>query len=166
MTPGQTPSLLADYSIDLPARDVPGLDAVRAAIPPATRIHLGFLDGEDMAARVRAAWAVRRSGFVPVPIIPARRLRSEATFREYLAALRAADAGENVLVVGGDPAQPLGPYADTVSVIGSGLLEEHAVRRVSVAGHPGGTRRSTAVRCGRRWPRRPRRLRGAAWPAA
>jgi methylenetetrahydrofolate reductase (NADPH) len=43
-----------------------------------------------------------------------------------------------VLIVAGDPPEPLGPYPDASSVIGSGLLEEHGVRRVSVAGHPSG----------------------------
>ena len=42
---------------------------------------------------------------------------------EYLAALRAADASESVLVVAGDPAEPEGPYPDAATVIGSRLLE-------------------------------------------
>jgi methylenetetrahydrofolate reductase (NADPH) len=82
--------------------------------------------------------AVKESGFVPVPIISARRLESAGMLREYLAELRAADAVERVLVVGGDPPRPRGPYPDAASVIGSGSLEEHGVREVSVAGHPGG----------------------------
>jgi methylenetetrahydrofolate reductase (NADPH) len=42
------------------------------------------------------------------------------------------------VVVGGDPPQPRGPYADAASVITSGVLEQHGVQEVSVAGHPGG----------------------------
>jgi methylenetetrahydrofolate reductase (NADPH) len=73
-----------------------------------------------------------------VPIIAARRLLSKEMLREYLAALRAADASESVLVVAGDPVQPQGSYPDAATVIGSGLLEEHGVRQASIAGHPGG----------------------------
>lgn len=61
-----------------------------------------------------------------------------ADFSLGLAGLAAADASGSVLVVGGDPDPPRGPYPDTASVIASGLLEEHGVREVSVAGHPGG----------------------------
>jgi methylenetetrahydrofolate reductase (NADPH) len=114
------------------------LDQVRAAIPPGSRVHVGFRDTEDLAMRVGTARAARQSGFMPVPIISARRLESEGTLREFLAALQAAEASGSVLVVGGDPAEPRGPYGDAASVIGSGLPEEYGVRRVSVAGHPGG----------------------------
>jgi hypothetical protein len=69
-----------------------------------------------------------------VPIIAARRLPSQHVFGQYLAALRAADARESLLVVAGDSAQPPGPYLDAASVIGSEMLEKHGVRRASVAG--------------------------------
>lgn len=36
---------------------------------------------------------------------------------QYLAELRSAGASERVVVVGGDPAQPRGPYADAASVV-------------------------------------------------
>lgn len=133
-----TAALLADCSLDLIWRDLDGLEQVRTVIPPGTRLHVGFFDDEDLAMRQRTVRAVRRSGLVAVPIIAARRLRSEEMLSELLAMLRAEGASESVLIVGGDPPQPLGPYPDATSVIGSGLLEEHGVRRVSVAGHPAG----------------------------
>lgn len=36
-----------------------------------TRVRVGFVDTGDLATRVVAARAVRRSGFVPVPVIAA-----------------------------------------------------------------------------------------------
>jgi methylenetetrahydrofolate reductase (NADPH) len=150
MVNGQISSaLLTDFSLGVTGKEIGGLDRSRAAIPPGTRVHVGFQDSEDTATRVKAARAVRRSGFVPVPIIAARRLLSEAALREYLDGLRAAGASESVLIVAGDPQQPRGPYPDAASVIGSGLLEEYGVRRVSVAGHPGG---HPAVASGVLWP--------------
>lgn len=132
-------ALLADVSLDiLRWEEVDALPRARGVIPPGTRLHIGFLESEDLAKRVATARAIGRSGFVPVPIIAARRLRTEGMLREYLAELRTAGASETVVVVGGDPAQPRGPYPDAASVIGSGILEEHGVREVSVAGHPDG----------------------------
>jgi methylenetetrahydrofolate reductase (NADPH) len=43
-----------------------------------------------------------------------------------------------VFVVGGDPAQPAGPYPDSLTVIQSGLLQKYGVREVSIAGYPEG----------------------------
>jgi len=131
-------ALLADFSLGVASKETGELAGTRSLIPPGTRVHVGFVDSEDMAMRVSTARAVRQSGFVPVPVIAARRLRSEAMLREYLAWLLASGASGSVLVVAGDPAQPRGPYPDAISVIGSGVLEEYGVREASVAGHPGG----------------------------
>ena len=131
-------ALLADYSLGAAWKEIGELDPARAIIPPGTRLFIGFRDDSDLAKRVSTARAIRRAGFVPVPIIAARRLLSEGMLREYLAALRGVDAIQSVLVVGGDPEPPRGPYPDAASVIGSGLLESRGVREATVAGHPGG----------------------------
>lgn len=131
-------ALLAGVSLGVRWKETGALERAGALIPPGTRLHVGFVDSEDTAMRVGTARAIRQSGFVPVPIIAARRLQSEAMLREYLAGLRAVGGTGSVLVVGGDPEPPRGPYPDAGSVIGSGILEEHGVREVSVAGHPGG----------------------------
>lgn len=135
---GSARALLAAFSLGVTWHDVRELEQARAVIPPGTRVHVGFVESEDIAMRLAAVRAVRRFGYVPVPIIAARRLRSEEMLRAYLADLRVAGASESVLVVGGDPVHPRGPYPDAASVIGSGVLEGYGVRRVSVAGHPAG----------------------------
>ncbi|MCL2396182.1 MAG: hypothetical protein FWC87_16040 [Acidimicrobiaceae bacterium] len=131
-------ALLADWSTDLSGRDVPGIEQARPFIPPGTRVYVGFLGREDFPMRVAAARAARRCGFVPVPIIAARRLASEDALRGYLTDLASEAAVTSVMVVGGDPATPLGPYDDAASVIGTGLLEEHGVAEVSIPAYPGG----------------------------
>jgi len=105
--------LLTDFSPGMTGKEVGELEQARAVIPPGTRVHVGFVDSEDLATRLSAAEAVRGSGLVPVPVIAARRLRSEGMLREYLSGLRAADASDCVLVVAGDPAQPRGPYGSS-----------------------------------------------------
>ena len=130
--------LLEDFSLEMTGQDVQNLEEARAAIPPGTRIHVTFLEHEDLQMRRRAAQAVKRSGFVPVPHISARRLQSRAMLEEFLAALQADGTGENVLVVGGDPSRAHGPYGDALAVIQSGLLQRHGVRHASVSGYPEG----------------------------
>jgi methylenetetrahydrofolate reductase (NADPH) len=119
-------------------KDVPKLEEARGTIPPGTRINVTFLGNEDLRMRLNAARAVKRFGFVPVPHISARRLPSQAALEEFLAALQADDTGDNVFVVGGDPARPQGPYADSLAVIRSGLLQKYGVRHVGVSGYPEG----------------------------
>ena len=131
-------SVLDDFSMEMTGKDVARLEAAAAVIPPGTRIHITFLENEDLGMRVDAAAAVRRLGFTPVPHISARRIKSRAELEEFLSALRAADASEYVFAVGGDPAVPLGPYEDSLALIESGVFWQYGVRHISIGGYPDG----------------------------
>lgn len=85
------------------AKDLGELESAGAVIPPGARVHVGFVDAGDLATRVSTARAIKRSRFMPVPVIAARRLRSGAMLQEYLDALQAAGASGSVLVVADDP---------------------------------------------------------------
>lgn len=119
-------------------KDVPGLEEAAAVIPQGTKVNVTFLGNEDLQMRVAAAKAVKDLGFVPVPHISARRLHSQAELEEFLGALQEVGATEHVFAVGGDPAEPDGPYPDSLSVIQTGLLQKYGVREVSIAGYPEG----------------------------
>ncbi|MEV6482103.1 methylenetetrahydrofolate reductase [Streptomyces sp. NPDC051576] len=131
-------SLLEDFSLEMTGKDVPKLEEARDSIPQGTRINVTFLGNENLQMRLEAARAVKRLGFVPVPHISARRLGSRADFEQFLAGLRDDGTSDNVFVVGGDPTHPEGPYADSLSLIETGLLQEYGVRHVSVSGYPEG----------------------------
>lgn len=130
--------LMKDFSLEMTGKDVPALNEARTLIPGGTRINVTFLGNEDLEMRVAAARAARELGFVPVPHISARRLQSKEVLQEFLGRLREFDAVEHVLAVGGDPAQPEGPYNDSLALIRSGLLQEFGVREVGIGGYPEG----------------------------
>jgi len=130
--------LVHDFSLEMTGKDVPGLQEAEHAIPRGTKINVTFLGNEDLDMRVTAAKAVRDLGFVPVPHISARRLRSQDQLEEFLGRLQEVGATEHVFAVGGDPATPEGPYDSSLAVIRSGLLAKYGVREVSIAGYPEG----------------------------
>ena len=131
-------TVLDDFSMEMTGKDVAKVENAASVIPPGTRINVTFLENEDLAMRVSAAAAVMRLGFTPVPHISARRIKSQEMLEEYLTALRDIGASENVLVIGGDPTVPMGPYEESLAVIESGLLQEYGVKHVSMGGHPSG----------------------------
>jgi len=130
--------LIRDFSLEMTGKDVPGLEEAREVIPAGTKVNVTFLGNEDLEMRVAAAKAVKDSGFVPVPHISARRLGSQGQLEEFLGRLQEVGASEHVFCVGGDPAQPEGPYPDALSVIRTGILQRYGVREVSIAGYPEG----------------------------
>ena len=132
------PDLLADYSLEMTAKDLDALDQAAELIAPGAQISITFLPNEGPQARVAAATAVRRLGFTPMPHISARRLKSEDDLRSYLEALRQAVAPDRVFVVAGDPPHPEGPYEDALAVIRSGLLEAYGISHVGISGYPEG----------------------------
>ena len=141
-TPAANPAaalrLLDGFSLEMTGKDVPGLEEARHAIPAGTKINVTFLGNEDLDMRVAAAKAVKDLGFVPVPHISARRLKSQDQLEEFLGRLQEVGATEHVFSVGGDPAEPEGPYPDSLSLIRTGLLPKYGVREVSIAGYPEG----------------------------
>jgi methylenetetrahydrofolate reductase (NADPH) len=131
-------TVLDDFSMEMTGKDVAKVENAASVIPQGTRINVTFLENEDLAMRVSAAAAVKRLGFTPVPHISARRLKSQDMLEEYLTALRDIGASDNVLVIGGDPTVPMGPYDESLAVIESGLLQQYGVKHISMGGHPSG----------------------------
>ena len=131
-------TVLDDFSMEMTGKDVAKVENAAGVIPPGTRINVTFLENEDLTMRVSAAAAVKRLGFTPVPHISARRLKSQEMLEEYLTALRDIGASDNVLIIGGDPTVPMGPYEESLAVIESGLLQQYGVKHISIGGHPSG----------------------------
>jgi len=131
-------TLLNDFSLEMTGKDAGKLEEARGNIPPGTRINVTFLENEEPRMRLEAIKAVKRFGYVPVAHISARRLRSREMLEEYLSALAAEDAAENVLIIAGDPVEPLGPFEDALAVIKSGVLQQYGVRNIGVGGYPEG----------------------------
>lgn len=129
---------MQNFSLEMTGKDVPGLQEAAPLIPAGTKVNVTFLGNEDLQMRVAAAKAVKDLGFTPVPHISARRLGSQKGLEEFLARLQEVGATEHVFSVGGDPAEPEGPYPDSLSVIRTGLLQDYGVREVSIAGYPEG----------------------------
>jgi methylenetetrahydrofolate reductase (NADPH) len=126
------------YSLEMTAKELNGLREAAPLIRPGTQVAVTFLPGEEMAQRVEAAKLVRELGFEPIVHLSARRLTSKEELDNYLAAITTEAGVKRVFLIAGDPPEPEGPFADSLQVIESGLLEKHGITIAGIGGHPEG----------------------------
>ncbi len=131
-------ALAKDYSVETTPRECAITDSYRGWLSPGTRVNIACISGSDYDSVIRTAAQLRVEGFDPVPHIPARGFATVDDLRRALQRLREQANVTDVLVIAGDYAHPLGPFADTMTLLESGLLESSGILRIGVAGHPEG----------------------------
>lgn len=124
------------YSLEMTAKDRPALIEAAARIAPETPIAITFLPHEDMDARIAAAAEVRALGFEPMPHLSARRIASHEELEQIVRRTVAEAGAKRFFLVAGDPPVPAGPFADTMSLLATGLFEKNGVQAIGIAGHP------------------------------
>lgn len=134
----KTMDLFDLYSIEATPKDAAALTSLHADVPKPHEVFVPYLPEEQDETRIAACVTLRDSGFEPVPHLSARRIGSVEDLDRLLGALRHRAGVTRVFLIAGDVAQPVGPFADTLSLIETGLLEGHGIRRVGIAGHPDG----------------------------
>ncbi len=129
---------LQGLSLEIGVHDLEALDRNRRLLPTGGRIYVNAVAGENPEARITTAAQLTAYGYQPVPHIAARRMRTAEELDDYLAGfVQRAGVGE-ILVIGGDVTEPLGPYGGALDVITSGLPARHGIKRIGVAGYPDG----------------------------
>jgi methylenetetrahydrofolate reductase (NADPH) len=131
-------SITDDYSLEVSAKDISALTAAAPHISPGSTVAIPFLPSQDNATRLNAARAVRRLGFEPMPHISARRVASLAELQSFVKCVVDEAGVERCFVIGGDPSTPQGPFADSASLIETGIFERSGIKALGVGGHPEG----------------------------
>jgi methylenetetrahydrofolate reductase (NADPH) len=126
------------YSLEMTAKDRTALFEVADAIAPETPVAITFLPNETMDARIEAAVGLRARGFEPMPHLSARRIASQEELEQVVARTTAEAGVRRVFLVAGDPPVPAGPFADTMSLIDTGIFERNGIQAIGIAGHPEG----------------------------
>lgn len=134
-------------SLEVGAKDIAALGAAASRLPPGSTLAIPYLPGQDDEARLAAARAVRGLGFEPMPHLSARRIASLAELEAFVRRAVAEAGVERCFVIAGDPSTPKGPFADSASLIETGVFERAGVKGVGVGGHPQGHPVMSAAEC-------------------
>jgi methylenetetrahydrofolate reductase (NADPH) len=130
--------LIAAASIEVGSQDVLSGGMLDAPIRRGTTVFVNHSASAGHHDIVAACAALRRAGLVPVPHVAARRLTSFTQARDFLQRAAAEAGVECVLLVGGDPDRPAGPFGDSFDLLESGVVERQGITSVVFAGYPEG----------------------------
>lgn len=130
--------LTRDFSIEVLPKTARKINHFSECLPSGSKVFIPYLPGATFRDCLPLAIRLRREGMEPVPHIAARRLRSRAELTETLSRLRDEANVRQCLVIAGDPDRASGPYAESMSVLETGLLEDYGIETIFVGGQPEG----------------------------
>jgi methylenetetrahydrofolate reductase (NADPH) len=129
--------LMARFSVEITPREAPSLPPLADVLAAGTAVYLTFLPHTPWAETVAVARSVRDAGMRPVPHLAARAVPDAAALRRMLADLTAVGV-QDLLVLAGSLATPVGEFHEAAQILDSGLLEDAGIARVGIVGHPEG----------------------------
>ncbi len=115
--------------------DVAALGATLAA---GTQVYLTMLPNRATDELLASAIAIRQAGLVPVPHLSVRHFDNTKMLDSFIGKLASQASVNDVLLIGGDIAKPVGSIPDVLSVIESGVLQGNGIKAAGVAGFPDG----------------------------
>jgi len=129
---------LHGFSMEATRLTASDIEALKSALPQATRVYLTAIPNKPQNEQVEAAVRVRAAGFEPVPHLAARGVESRGALEEALARMTKEAGVRRALVIAGDTDRPKGPFASAIELIESGLLQRHGISEIGIAGYPEG----------------------------
>jgi len=126
------------FSIEIMPRDARRIDDFRNHLPPGTMVYVAWPPKAEREDMIYAAAKLHSEGMTPVSHIVARRLESEEMLWGLIRELSERAEITRLLLLGGDPDTPAGPYPDAKAILQSGVLEAFQITAVDIAGFPEG----------------------------
>ncbi|MFI7583477.1 methylenetetrahydrofolate reductase [Kocuria sp. M1N1S27] len=133
-----TAALVQGWSIDMIGRHLDELPPLASLLPPGSRVNVGAANGEAPDLRRITAASVAAHGLTPMPHVAARRVPSPEALHGLLAGLHQDGSSRHLLLLGGDPPAPRGPYGAALDVLRSVQLGSYGTETVGISGYPEG----------------------------
>lgn len=135
----------AGYTLEATRPSEADVAALKPFDPQGAQIYLSAVPSHTPDESVEEARRLRAAGFEPVPHLAARGLESAAAVQHFLTRARAEADIRRVLVIGGDRDRPVGPFTSALELIESGLLQDHGIEEIGIAGYPEGHPRLSEI---------------------
>jgi methylenetetrahydrofolate reductase (NADPH) len=129
-------TFLKNASLELGANRPQDAAAIAARLPQGTSVFVSHLPRHSLAHSLMVVQSLHEAGLQPVPHIAARRIGSKEELRSFLRSACGRHGVRRVLLIGGDLAEPAGPYADAEGVLTDPAVVDAGLDEVSFAVYP------------------------------
>ncbi|MGF1737415.1 methylenetetrahydrofolate reductase [Photobacterium satsumensis] len=129
--------LLAEATLEATPKQVLKLTTMPEWLRIGTRVYVPLLPKARFEDTFEACERLLTWGMVPIPHIPARSVPSEGVLHQWLWSLNHIGV-QHILLIAGEKNPPSGPFANTIALLASGILADHPLLGIGVAGHPEG----------------------------
>lgn len=108
----------------------------REHLAAGTWVYVTALSGSDFGDTLEACRKLADQGMTPIPHFTARSMVDARTLDDHLRQVTLEAGVTRVLAIAGADSKPAGPFADTLSMLETGLFEKHGIRSIGLAAHP------------------------------
>jgi methylenetetrahydrofolate reductase (NADPH) len=130
--------LVANGSIEMSIGDDAEIAKAAHSLPSGISVFVPSPPHRDLVSNLEHVRVLHEAGMDPVPHLAARKIRSREELRQFLETATKRYGVQRALIVGGDPTEPAGPYADSAALLDEGIIEGSGIREISIAGYPEG----------------------------
>lgn len=128
------------FSIETTPKEGARLSSYADYLPKGTRVYIAHIAGTPYTDLIALAARLRKEGFEPVMHLTARDMPSAAALDDVLARYTGEAGAQELLLIAGDMPSPAGEFADTITILRTGLLEKRGIKAIGLAGHPEGSK--------------------------
>lgn len=129
-------NFLRSYTIEVTPAGARRIHDFREHLPAGTWVYVTALSGSDFGDTLEACIKLADHGMTPIPHFTARSMADAKTLDDHLNRVTTEAGVTRVLAIAGADSTPAGPFADTLSMLETGLFEKHGIRSIGLAGHP------------------------------
>ena len=123
-------------SMEVSAKHVHDGKLSAGMMPQGTRVYITDVGVDPVAQIISASRKVTDMGYATVPHIPARRIESEGALESRLSGLIKEAGVDDILIIAGEADEQMGPYAESLAILQTGLIDKLGIKNVAVGGHP------------------------------
>ncbi|HWV55767.1 methylenetetrahydrofolate reductase [Pseudorhodoplanes sp.] len=131
-------AFLTDFSLEVTRPKLTDLEAIRDSAGAGIRVYVSAIPTRPSAELIEQSAMVRKVGLEPIPHIAVRNYTSRDELSGIIGRLASEAGVRHVLVISGDRGDSSGPFTASLEIIESGILQQHGITNVSIAGHPDG----------------------------